>query len=135
MKLQTNTDNQLFQLSSKCVDAAGKSLSASQSVKYQKNAPELTSFIFYPDGEKNQAVDLYELSNEGIKPSITHTGSEKPFKFEIEFENPDMITNLYVTSTRSNKKNLYLRNTMKILVSLLRKDILMKIICCMYLVL
>ena len=104
LKLQTNTDNQLFQLSSKCVDAAGKSLSASQSVKYQKNAPELTSFIFYPDGEKNQAVDLYGLSNEGIKPSITHTGSEKPFKFEIEFENPDMISNLYVTSTRSNIK-------------------------------
>jgi len=102
--LEGDAVEQMFQIAADCTTATGETLSASHSIKYKQEAPELTGFVFYIDGDENQAVDLYDLSQNGIRPSITHTGSQHPYKFVITFENPEAIDTLYVTSTRSNIK-------------------------------
>lgn len=63
----------------------------------------MTGFTFYVDNG-SQIVDLYSMAQQGIRPSITHTGSRYPYKFVINFKNPESIDRLYVTSTRSNVK-------------------------------
>ena len=85
-------------------------MTATLSVKYLQKAPTLTGFVFHIDGEDDRAVDLYGLSQKGIRPAITHTGSQHPYKFVITFKNPETIDTLYVTSTRSNIKKIHSRS-------------------------
>ena len=102
--LNGTATEQIFQITANCTASSGETMTASHSVRYQQEAPELTGFVFYINGDDTQAVDLYGLSQSGIKPAITHTGSRHPYKFVITFENPESIDTLFVTSTRSNIK-------------------------------
>lgn len=101
--LNSVADEKTYVISASCTGSDGNLLSASQTVTYEKSAPVLTGFTFYIDNG-SQVVDLYSMAQQGIRPSITHTGSKYPYKFVINFKNPESIDKLYVTSTRSNVK-------------------------------
>ena len=103
ISLDTALDEKTYVISTSCTGSNGNLLSASQTVTYEKSAPVLSGFTFYVDNG-SQVVDLYSMAQQGIRPSITHTGSKYPYKFVITFENSESIDKLYVTSTRSNVK-------------------------------
>lgn len=103
VSLNAAFDEKTYVISTSCTGSDGNLLSASRTVTYEKSAPVMTGFTFYVDNGI-QIVDLYSMAQQGIRPSITHTGSEYPYKFVITFKNPESIDRLYVTSTRSNVK-------------------------------
>ena len=103
VSLNAAFDEKTYIISTSCTGSDGNLLSASQTVTYAKSAPVLTGFTFYVDNG-SQEVDLYSMAQQGIRPSITHTGSKYPYKFVISFKNSESIDKLYVTSTRSNVK-------------------------------
>ena len=106
LSLDAEGQDGIYTIQATCQDSTGKELTASRSVVYQEQSPVLTGFKFYVDGRDDKMIDLFEYGKKGIKPSITHTGSQHPYKFEVEFQNPQAIDKLYITSLRNNVKNV-----------------------------
>ena len=106
LSLDAEGQDGIYTIQATCQDSTGKELTASRSVVYQEQSPVLTGFKFYVDGRDDKMIDLFEYGKKGIKPSITYTGSQHPYKFEVEFQNPQAIDKLYITSLRNNVKNV-----------------------------
>ena len=106
LSLDAEEQDGIYTIQATCQDSTGKELTASRSVVYQEQSPVLTGFKFYVDGRDDKMIDLFEYGKKGIKPSITYTGSQHPYKFEVEFQNPQAIDKLYITSLRNNVKNV-----------------------------
>ena len=102
--LQGTSSEQVYVISAKCEQTSGKTLNATTFVSFRQEAPTLTGFKFYINDDSAQMVDLYSYALHGIYPSITHTGSQYPYRFEVTFTNPEMIDAVFVTSTRNNIK-------------------------------
>ena len=69
---------------------------SSTSVLYQAGAPTLTKFVMYHYGD--EGVDL--LSATGTRLISTFVPGS-PFKFVLEFENPEALGNVYVSSLKN----------------------------------
>lgn len=79
LSLDAEGQDGIYTIQATCQDSTGKELTASRSVVYQEQSPVLTGFKFYVDGRDDKMIDLFEYGKKGIKPSITHTGSQHPY--------------------------------------------------------
>lgn len=70
------------------------------SVLYEAGAPTLTKFVMYHSG--GEVVDLMGTSGTRLTNTLV---PGYPFKFVMEFSNPESLGNVYVSSTKSGVTN------------------------------
>ena len=75
-----------------------KQLSASQKIKYIKDAPKLTVFDMYYNGG---VYDLMAKNKQHVNFRLEEYHGVTPFKFNVEFNNREQIDKVYISSTRN----------------------------------
>ena len=95
------SDYKTYTLTAKTVDAAGASLSASETVRYISSIPTLSKFLVSYGTKTYNAMLESEQS-----PTIVYEGTVwdeewAKFGFEVSFEDNSMVDDVYVCSTRN----------------------------------
>ena len=97
-------DGKDYIITAEVIDRDGNPVVAQTTVRYRKNTPELRDFVMIYSGRRTSLVAI-----QGTRPVMTFRPSTT-FRFEVDFKNPDSVTDVYVVSTRNNVKK-YMKAT------------------------
>ncbi len=91
-------DYKFYTITAEAKDSFGTTIQAETRIQYSPSAPDLKKFTMTYDGEK---YNILELGS--VRPRV-YFSSKKEFLFDVEFENPDQVENVFIVSTRNNVK-------------------------------
>ena len=91
-------EGERFRLRAETTDKKGETIFAQKSVKYSEHAPELSGFSMDYNG---LSYDLMSGKKHKVVFVLEAPHKPTPFKFTVNYKNPDNIERVYITSTRN----------------------------------
>ncbi len=73
-------------------------------INIAEETPVVTGLRYYDSVNSDESIDLYEKMTEGDDVWVGYFGNDDPFKFVIEFSNPEAIGGAYVVAVKDGTK-------------------------------